>query len=168
MILFLLFLYYLPRYVPLYGDILGWSEEGVVSYSNYKRNKNERSYAGEKWECVEFVRRFLMTTRGITFNEIDHAYNIFDLTSFQTLDGVRIPILIIRNDGINQPEKGDILVWDRDVDESRNGHVAIVVDRKENEITIIEQNWENEEWGGRNYSRVIDLNEPSLTGWIKI
>ena len=173
MILFLIYFYlqfpHVPQYVPQYGDILGWTKEGVVVFSNYKRHKNERTYAGEKWECVEFVRRFLMITRGITFDEIDHAYDIFNLPYFQTLDGVKIPIVILRNDGKNKPQTGDILVWSKDVDDRRHGHVAIVVETKESgDVLIAEQNWENEEWGGHNHSRVIQLNEPSLLGWIKI
>ena len=67
MILFLIYFYlqfpHGPQYSPQYGDILGWTKEGVVVFSNYKRHKNERTYAGEKWECVEFVRRFLISLK---------------------------------------------------------------------------------------------------------
>jgi len=173
MILFLIFFYfliflYIPQYVPYYGDVLGCSE-GVVVFSNYKGNykgkRNERSYAGEKWECVEFVRRFLMNTRGITFDEIDHAYDILNLQSFQTLDGKKIPI----EKNTNNPEKGDILVWDKDYKDMKNGHVAIVVSKDNGDLLIAEQNWENKEWEDRNYSRMIRVEtEPHLIGWIKI
>ena len=172
MIFFLLF-YFIIRFflrglrVPSYGDVLGWTKEGVISFSNYKKDGKQRSYAGEKWECVEFVRRFLMTTRGITFDEIDHAYDIFNLSSFQTIDGKRIPI-VKNNKKQYKPERGDVLVWGKD--EDKNGHVAMVVETKENgDILIAEQNWENEEWGDRHYSRIIRVeSEPNLMGWIKI
>ena len=174
MILFLIFFLFFFIHVPQYGDVLGWTKEGVVVFSNEKSNKksneNERSYAGEKWECVEFVRRFLINTRGITFDEIDHAYDIFNLPYFQTLDGMKTPIVIFRNDGKNKAQIGDILVLSKDVDDRRHGHVAIVVETKENgHVLIAEQNWENEDWGGHNYSRIIHVeSEPYLMGWIKI
>lgn len=175
MILFLIFYFlflYVPQHVPYYGDVLGWSE-GVAVFSNYKgykgnykgnyKGKNERSYAGNKWECVEFVRRFLMR-RGITFDEIDHAYDILNLDSFQTLDGKKIPI----DKNTNNPEKGNILVWDKDKD-MKNGHVAIVVSKDNGNLFIAEQNWKNKEWEDRNYSRMIRVEtEPHLIGWIKI
>lgn len=105
-----------------------------------------------------------MTTRGITFDEIDHAYDILNLHSFQTLDGIKIPI----SKNTNKPEKGDILVWGKDED-IVHGHIAIVVDSKDNgNLFIAEQNWENKEWEG-NYSRMIRIEiEPHLIGWIKI
>jgi CHAP domain len=170
MIVFLIFFYfliflYVPIYTPYYGDVLGYSE-GVVVFSNYKGKRHERSYAGEKWECVEFVRRFLMNTRGITFDEIDHAYDIFNLNSFQTLDGIKIPI----DKNTDKPKKGDILVWEKDISDMEHGHVAIVVDSKDNgDLFIAEQNWENKDWEDRNYSRIIRQDtEPHLIGWIKI
>jgi len=168
MILFLIFYFliflYVPQHVPYYGDVLGWSE-GVVVFSNYKGKRNERSYAGEKWECIEFVRRFLMNTRGITFDEIDHAYDILNLPSFQTLDGKKIPI----DKTTNNPEKGDILVWDKDNKDMKNGHVAIVVSKDNGNLFIAEQNWENKDWEDRNYSRMIRIEtEPHLIGLIKI
>jgi len=170
MILFLIFYFlflYVPQHVPYYGDVLGWSE-GVAVFSNYKSNykgkRNERSYAGKKWECVEFVRRFLMR-RGITFDEIDHAYDILNLHSFQTLDGIKIPI----DKNTNNPEKGDILVWGKDGRDMKNGHVAIVVSKDNGNLLIAEQNWENKDWEERNYSRVIRVEtEPYLMGCIKI
>ena len=168
MILFLILIFYfiISVSVPCYGDVLGYTKEGVAVFSNYKKEGKQRSYAGEKWECVEFVRRFLMITRGITFNEIEHAYDIFNLPYFQTLDGRKIPIVIIRNDGKNKPQTGDILVWSKDI----HGHLAVIVDTKENgDLLIAEQNLDNKKWGDRHYSRVIRMeSEPGLFGWIKV
>ena len=103
--------------------------------------------------------------RGITFDEIDHAYDILNLHSFQTLDGIKIPI----DKNTNNPEKGDILVWGKDGRDMKNGHVAIVVSKDNGNLLIAEQNWENKDWEERNYSRVIRVEtEPYLMGCIKI
>ena len=184
---FLFFLFFLMYQIyrynkynnPSYGEICGKTEEGVIFYSkqcdsDYKNNINYVNgyQTGESWQCVEFVRRFLIITKGITFDKVDNAYNIWDLSSFQSLDGVPIPInkiKNIKNIKNNHPQKGDILVWNKYVDDNETGHVAIVtdVDRKGN-VFIAEQNWDNE-FTDHNYSRLIRIeDDPTIIGWIRI
>lgn len=38
-------------------------------------------YYGIKWQCVEYARRYLIDVTGHTFESIDYAWQIFDLTS---------------------------------------------------------------------------------------
>lgn len=177
-VFFLMILYkiYRNKYNPSCGEICGKTEEGIIFYSNRcnSHDKNIINYVngyqtGESWQCVEFVRRFLIITKGITFDTVDNAYNIWDLASFQSLDGVPIPIKNIKNIKNNHPQKGDILIWNQYVDHNRTGHVAIVtdVDRKGN-VFIAEQNFYNE-GTDHNYSRVIRIeDDPTIIGWIRI
>jgi len=163
---------------PSYGEICGKTEEGVIFYSNSNsEDENNINYvngyqSGECWQCVEFVRRFLIITKGITFDTVDNAYNIWDLSSFQSLDGVPIPIIKIKNNKNNKnnhPQKRDILIWNQYVDDNETGHVAIVtdVDRKGN-VFIAEQNKDNE-YTDHNYSRLIRIEDnPTIIGWIRI
>lgn len=184
MILYKIYYIYYNMYNPSYGEMCGKTEEGVIFYSNRCKNSNDyhninninninyvNGYpTGRRWQCVEFVRRFLMITKGITFDEIDNAYEIFNLSSFQSLKGdSKIPIIKIKNNKNILPQKGDILVWSQYVDDIGWGHMAIVtdVDNKGN-VFIAEQNWDNE-WTDNNYSRKIRIEDDKyIIGWIRI
>ena len=38
-----------------------------------------REYMGYKWQCVEFVRRYLYLNHGMVFTDVGMAYEIFSL-----------------------------------------------------------------------------------------
>ena len=162
---------------PSCGQKCGETPEGIIFYSNRCQDTDQENInyvngylTGERWECVEFVRRFLILTKGITFGEIANAHDIWDLPSFQKLNGEPVPIIKIKKIRNIYPEKGDILVWNKQVDEKGTGHVAIVtdMDRKGN-LFVSEQNWDKEACMGKNYSRIIRVeNDPSIIGWIRL
>ena len=181
---------------PLYfgeviGEIKALSSDGykvnVTAYSNddiYSPNNDHSNfylysseyknpiYTGKKWECIEFVRRFFILTKDITFPEIDHAYEIWNLPYFVKLKKGLQPIEKIRKKKTNLPCRGDILVWSKNVEEL-HGHVAIAVgvsvDKGNVYVAVIEQNWDDRKWRHSNYSRVISLSkEPFLIGWIRM
>lgn len=162
---------------PSCGQICGETPEGVIFYSNRCQDSGQKNInyvngypTGERWQCVEFVRRFLILTKGITFTEIANAHEIWDLPAFQKLNGDPVPIIKIKKIPNAYPEKGDILVWNAKVDDRGTGHTAIVtdVDRKGN-ILVAEQNWDNEVCIERSYSRRIRVeNDPAIIGWIRL
>ena len=67
----------------------------VTAYSNYGRDnldstnheghevtirKGTQEFSGLQWECVEFARRYLLLVRQHTFESVDYAYEIFNLS----------------------------------------------------------------------------------------
>lgn len=161
-----------------FGMKLGESN-GVVAYSSRNKEANKCTelettyyngmYSGLKWQCVEFARRYLMTLYNITFDQIDYAYQIFNLDHFvSTLDGKKIRINKTINDGKSLPKKGALIIWNRHITPHNTGHVAVVIGRTNNYVYIAEQNWENNSWNNKNYSRKLDINDPKIIGWVEI
>jgi hypothetical protein len=70
--------------------ILGKTKEGIECYLNSGRNKGEinrvkngQYYTGLKWECVEFIRRYLILTKGITFENVESALDLLELSNMR-------------------------------------------------------------------------------------
>ena len=163
-------------------DVILGKTFGVYAYKNKnKNNPREKNFAknvytGLKWECVEFVRRFLIVKKNISFNDTDYAYQLwynFNKNMFFSNEN-KFMVIKVPLSGFmyNSFKTGDILVWDSSNDSGiPYGHMAIVVSRVSNtHYKIAEQNWDNElEWEGEDYSRIINIfTEPFLLGIIKI
>jgi len=179
------------RYILTYKKKLSFGKrlgniDNVWAYSSFdKKELNKFSQlesvyivpsgleSGLKWECVEFVRRYLILTHNVTFRQVDFAYEIFNLDYFtSTINRKKVRINKIIN-GMNRPKKGSLIIWDRHVTLDNTGHVAIVVKTTHNKIFIAEQNWDNISWNGKNYSRILPLynnmiDDPHIIGWIDI
>ena len=113
---------------------------GVPAYSNRKnRTKKSRdSYlnTGIKWQCVEYARRYLQTTRGITFANVKGAFEI-PRAKFTTLDGTSVK-------KTNDLKVGSLVIWPKKYKHnSPYGHVAVVSKIKSNGIYVAEQNYDN-------------------------
>ena len=179
-----------------FGDVIGKDTYGITAYSCYtndpKKIRYDKSYifknvfAGIKWECVEFIRRWLIIRYSITFQELDTAYKIFDLPYMKfsnLITGENISYIKYYNGSIGNllPKVGTIIIWDK-FGEHIYGHCAIVIKVDENYIYISEQNWDNKQWN-KAYSRkipyrlgllnsvsIIDNNPYNvpLLGWISL
>ena len=138
-----------------YGDIIG-SFNGVQAYSNtddfnyynnnysdnYSDNKIDipnyynNVYTGLKWQCVEYVRRYLIINHNITFSNVYSASQIAD-AQFMTLDG---EIIIPKKN--NNLVIGSIIIFPKDYEiDSPDGHVALISSILPSGITIAEQNY---------------------------
>jgi glutathionylspermidine amidase/synthetase len=123
-----------------YGDIIG-TFNGVQSYSNSNNkssvaNYYNNIYTGIKWECVEYVRRYLIINHNITFSNVDSSYQIPE-ANFMTLHGENI--IPKKN---NSLVIGSIIIFPKDYEvDSPDGHVAIISSILQSGITIAEQNY---------------------------
>ena len=149
-----------------YGTVLGIFE-GVLSYSNCNDqciNFNDTGvmfpkketgfirdvYVGVRWQCVEYARRYLITTRKVTFESIDAAFQIFNLTCLTdlTTENSYASFVSIKNGAQYPPKIGDLLIFSK-TSEAPFGHVAVVtgLDLEKGYVAIAEQNintkWEN-------------------------
>ena len=75
-------------YINKEDIVLGKTKEGIECYLNRGVNKGEinrilvnQYYTGIKWECVEFIRRYLILKKRITFENVESALKLIDLSN---------------------------------------------------------------------------------------
>lgn len=172
------------------GDMIGQSFL-TKAYSNCNGScvTNEKNYlslpkhkqpifTGMKWQCVEYVRRWLIENKGVTFGDVDYAYHIWDLPFAETIEiPHQVPLLRFKNKETKEaPQVGDLLI--NSVALAITGHVSVVVGIERDSITIAEQNYFNRPWEGKNYARRLLLDkdaqgryrifDDSLIGWVRV
>lgn len=150
-------------------SICGWFN-GIPSYinenngeANYIHTRYGSVYTGVKWQCVEFVRRYLILRHGITFVPVKNVYELKNISHFYSLfSGSPVPVQFYTS-GI--PMVNDILIlsW------KNTGHVGIVcnIDRKKGLIYTVDQNSEPEQWDTETYSRVYSIHSKKIMGWLR-
>ena len=171
--------------VNSYGKILGETTNKVVAYSNcnnqcvdYTINKVNHVFTGIKWQCVEFVRRWLFINKGLVFDSVNTAADMWQKTNVYKEVGFEDEVQVesYKNGSKKIPERGSLLIYNRAL--FSTGHVAVVVsiDKVNNIIYVAEQNYENKRWLS-NYSRTISydkkgdgywLHDDFLIGWKSI
>ena len=162
-----------------FGEPIGITKQNVIAFSN-ENSKSELNYyqgiyTGLKYECVEFVRRWLIIVYDITFESVDHAKDIYNLNNFSNIFSNKIPIKKCIN-GSDKISFGDLVIWTNQGEFKEYGHVAVVVKIKNNQVYIAEQNTTNKSWNGKNYSRKLLFNnnilvdkeypDTKIIGWI--
>jgi glutathionylspermidine amidase/synthetase len=159
--------------------VLGTDPFRVVAYRNEPvgvggMNEQESyfiqtTYTGLKWECVEYVRRWHVLVRGVTFPSIPIALDIWEIRFVYSLHPTKKEYRwqSIPHIGGSMPMVGDTLVYEPSVD-NPHGHVAMVVGVNDSLVYLAEQNYDTQPWN-HSYSRVIHItNEPHLKGWKRI
>lgn len=156
-----------------YGSRLG-RRDGVDVFScNYATlSSNDLSSAslissvggdfmGCRWQCVELARRYLYTTRQVTFGSVGNAYEIFGMKSAtRVTDNAALPLRSISNGspGNGLPPISSMMIWAAGDTVGSAGHVAIVVGVAPTHVDIVEQNWDFSRWpAGQDYSRRLRL-----------
>ena len=170
-ILFLIYKYFEKGYK--FGDKIG-TFNGVDAYSNQRDQINSldsnyynRIYTGQKWQCVEFARRYLIINEGITFSDVDSAFEI-PKAQFKTLDGVLVKMS-------NELKQGSLIVWSKYNEKSNkqsdekgyekrspDGHVAVVSFITPFGVTVVEQNY-IDSWFHR-FIKTSELKNTTIIG----
>ena len=121
-----------------------------------KSAQGERTYktdAGIPFECVEFVRRYFMQTRGLTFPSVvdatDMFYRIHELVPMKTMQlsqavqSVELQTRVypyVRN-ALYYLRPGTMLFWvPEPTDELKYGHVALVIEADAERVVVAQQN----------------------------
>lgn len=144
---------------------LGKTKEGVMVY-----------YVSEKRQCVEFIRRYLTATKGLTFPSVRDANELLNLT---TLSDVKNDSKTYKTSFYKQPNvprEGDIIFMNI----SKWGHVGVVVNVfKDNNddiiVDIISQNSKDQIWHNNknnndnyDYTERMFLKDPLILGWWRV
>ncbi|MFQ3671034.1 MAG: CHAP domain-containing protein [Verrucomicrobiia bacterium] len=94
-------------------------------------------YYGQKWQCVEFIKRFYFDALGHAFPDVmGHAKDFFDPSVPHGQINHRRALLQFRNGYGVRPQPDDLLVFT----EGTYGHVAIISHVGSRHIEIVQQN----------------------------
>lgn len=145
--------------------------KSIPSFKYYKDEKrDEYNYlygikTGIKWECIEFIRRFLIEKRRLYFELVDNVYDMINIKYFINLDTLKpISLNFYRRNSNFKPKVNDLVLFYY----KNTGHIAIISHISNiHVLEICEQNWENN-WESSRYSRRILSNDPSIIGFIRI
>ena len=167
-----------------YGEVLGVGLGNVPAYSNCNAdcvvmapNKDQGTYTGIKWQCVEYARRWLLVNKGVVYGDVDVAADIWGLdTVTRVKDKTQLKMLSFTNGSTTLPKVGDLLIYAKAY--LKTGHVAVIakLDPKAHTVQVIEQNFNNTKWAD-GYARSIPylvrnqqtwLLDPYLLGWKRV
>ena len=134
--------------IKKFGQPLGITKQNVIAFSNDEQDKNIKGkeiinyyndiFTGFKYECVEFVRRWMIMVYNISFEDVNDAIDIYDLNSFYSATNPQIKLKIkkISNGLSNDISFGDLVIWKKQGYFNQHGHVAVVVKVSNNIIYI--------------------------------
>ena len=152
--LIIIFLIMLKKYWSyIFDDQIGeWNGVSIYSNKHYKNGENINNYyngvfTGIKWQCVEYARRYLQITRGITFDNVDYAFQI-PQANFTALNGKNVQ-------KTNDIKIGSLVIWPKYYkNNAPDGHVAVISSIHQNGIYVAEQNYDD-----KTFPRFIDWND---------
>ena len=163
-----------------FGAIMGYAPGGIPAYScDYDtadrtvytsrvqfRHQVGKIFYGFRYQCVEFARRWLIHATGVTFGEVDMAYNIFDMPyAIKVKDDEKVPWTNIPNGSTERPVPGAVLIWNEGGEFRRTGHVAIVVDVSDEWVRVAEQNVDDAYWPRcQNWARQLAVEYDKAKG----
>ena len=119
-----------------------------------KSDQGEKTYktdAGIPFECVEFVRRYFVQTRGLTFPSVvdatDMFYRIHELVpaqstqSAQSAQSLQTRVYPYVRNALHYLRPGTMIFWVPEAtDELKYGHVALVVEADAEHVVVAQQN----------------------------
>ena len=122
----------------------------VKSSQNPNEDKTYKTNAGIPFECVEFVRRYFMQTRGLTFPSVvdatDMFYRIHELVPLKpgTIAPVHLQSFVYPyvKPALHYLRPGTMLFWVPNPadDDLKYGHVALVVEADSEYVVVAQQN----------------------------
>lgn len=133
----------LPRNEPV-GTVLD-SLDGVPVYANGlsfstshgRHYADDGYYFGQKWQCVEFIKRYLYVAKGHNLPNVwGHAKHFFDDKIAHGKMNPARGMLQFKQGGDELPRVGDLLVLDL----TSFGHVAIISQVFSDQIEVVQQN----------------------------
>ena len=154
---------YIHQDVPIYSN-------GEVIYKSHGRHfAQDGYYYGRKWQCVEFIKRFLYDKHSHQMPDPwGHAKQYFDHSiSHANINPAR-NLIQYKNSSTTPPKADDLLVWD-----GKYGHVAIVTEVHEDHIIIAQQNIKNAPIARlpliiSNYTYTLGDGSKKPLGWLRI
>ncbi len=109
-----------------------------------KEGKQYKTGYGIPFECVELIRRFFSTVKGVSFpsvvDAVDFFYKIDKLSNSKIDYKLKTFSYPYEHNSENYLKPGSILFWKYKKTDFIYGHVALVLDSNNKTTTIIQQN----------------------------
>ena len=113
--------------------------------------KTYKTDAGIPFECVEFVRRYFMQTRGLTFPSVVDATDMFyrihalvpmqSTQSMKTMQSLQTRMYPYVGNALHYLRPGTMLFWvPEPTEELKYGHVALVIEADAEHVVVAQQN----------------------------
>jgi surface antigen len=119
------------RTIPVYSN----GDNYTLSYG--KHYSENEYYYGQKWQCVEFVKRFYHNAFNHQMPSVwGHAKGYYDPTVLHGKLNKDRGMVQFKNGGDTSPQPDDLLVFDF----APFGHVSVISAVKETEIEVVQQN----------------------------
>jgi hypothetical protein len=168
---------WLTRILPFNEPIDSYKGIPVYSNGNNYTVSHGRHYSlngyyyGQKWQCVEFIKRFFYLSKNHRMPDVwGHATDFFDPTVPHGAINPDRGMIQFINGGNESPQPDDLIVFKHLTD---YGHVAIITEVNGDSISMIQQNvgtttrttlplifWENGFWIGN--------ENLQATGWLRV
>ena len=128
--------------------------EPLDVYVKTNDNQTYKTNAGIPFECVEFVRRYFIQTRGLTFPSVVDATDMFyrihalvpaqssqSTQSAQSSQSLQTRVYPYVRNALHYLRPGTMLFWvPAPTDELKYGHVALVVEANTEHVVVAQQN----------------------------
>ncbi len=146
-----------------------FDDPGVILYKN-QTDFYQDVYTGMRWQCVEYSRRYLVINKGVTFDNVESAYQIFDIVSLTKIltkeeyengnGDKQYEFVKYENGNKEAPLPDDLIIFPKR-DDAPHGHVAVInkVDIEDGYIEIAEQNNDNKLWKYKDFSRRLAMHK---------
>lgn len=142
------------------------SYNGVESWVNTRRHATldesnyvgAHIYTGVKWQCLEFVRRYLILRYGISFGPVRDVYDFW-----QQCGRARICQVFVHNP---RPQPDDLVL----LHDSHTGHIGIVTefDRRTQTVRVADQNFQyGKYWKTPTYAYEMSIHDGKIFGWVR-
>ena len=117
--------------VPVYDN-------GLFFFRSYGKNYSaDGYYFGQKWQCVEFIKRFYFQAKNHKMPDVmGHAKSFFDEDLADDTFNPQRGLFQHRNGSTEKPRPDDLMVFT----DTTFGHVAIVTEVASNSLEVIQQN----------------------------
>jgi hypothetical protein len=120
----------------------------MKSDHNQNGEKTYKTDTGVPFECVEFVRRYFMQTRGLTFPSVvdatDMFYRIHELVPTQSTQfskSLQTRVYPYVRNALHYLRPGTMLFWaPKPTEELKYGHVALIVEADAEHVVVAQQN----------------------------
>ncbi len=111
---------------------------GLLYTRAYGKNFADNGYyLGQKWQCVEFVKRFYYQAKGHEMPDVyGNAKDFFDYGTGQGKLNEKRGMIQYYNGGDVAPQKDDLLIFT----DTNYGHMGVITEVTADKVEIIQQN----------------------------
>ncbi|WP_147372922.1 CHAP domain-containing protein, partial [Calidithermus terrae] len=111
---------------------------GLAEGDSYGPNYLNKIYMGQKWQCVEFARRYYWLIYGHTLDALGRSGGAIKMYTEGLKDGEMgySGLTQYLNGSPTKPRKGDLMVFAT----GSYGHVAVVAEVSDKHVTVAQQN----------------------------